>query len=255
MNESNPYQRRTLSADVRNPFRIALAFVRVTKDIRNTYEGAIVEMAFARSRFTRRWARWERVIATMCESPLARKAFQERLRLGTIPFAKLKELPEGTLGKTLSIHMLAAGLDANLIQVPVDADDSSYLLAHLYETHDIWHVVSGCGNDEIGEIAVGAFYAAQIPAPFFVFLLAIGLLNTAFSRPMQLPDRLEGFAKAYLAGRRAKPLFGVDWPLLWDKPLCEVRRSLGIDPAPVYPGQPVFMTIPEPEVHSATAAE
>jgi ubiquinone biosynthesis protein COQ4 len=255
MNNQNPYKRRELSHEVRNPLRVALAFWRVTKDIRNTYEGAIVEMAFARARFTRRWARWDDVIATMSENPRSRKAFQERLRLGPIPFKELEKLPDGTLGRTLAIHMLAAGLDANLIKVPVDADDASYLLAHLYETHDIWHVVSGCGNDEIGEIAVGGFYAGQIPAPFFVFLLAIGLLNTAFSRPAQLPDRLEGFAKAYLAGRRAQALFGTDWTALWDKPLSDVRRSLGIDPKPVYPGEPVFEVMPKAREEAAVAAE
>lgn len=251
---NSPYKRKELSHEVRNPLRVLLAFWRVTKDIRNTYEGAIVEMAFARSRFTRRWARWDEVIAKLRETPRSDSAFRDRLRLPPIPFKDLEKLPDGTLGKTLAVHMLAAGLDANLIKVPVEEDDASYLLAHLYETHDIWHVVSGCGNDEVGEIAVGGFYAGQVPAPFFVFLLAIGFLNTAFSRPAQLPDRLEGFARAYLAGRRADALFGTDWTTLWTRPLSEVRRALGIEPDPVYPGQPVFVRAPA-TTNAVAAAE
>ncbi len=35
------------------------------------------------------------------------------------------------------------------------------MLNHLYQTHDIWHVVTGWGNDLPGEVGLGGFYSAQ----------------------------------------------------------------------------------------------
>jgi ubiquinone biosynthesis protein Coq4 len=216
-----------------------LALWRVTRDLQNTYEAGIVEIAFARWRLARRFARWDRVIADICRDPGVREAFEQRCPLGWIDVDALAKLPRGTLGRVFATHLRANGLDPNLIQIPVE-DDVSYLLQHLYQTHDVWHVVSGCGNDEPGEFAVGGFYAAQLGAPFFAFLLGLAFFNTAFAKPLQLRPRLEGLAKGYLAGQMAKPLFGTDWTELWAVPLEEVRRDLGLDPHPAYAGKGVL---------------
>lgn len=223
------------SAKPRNLLRVMLALWRVTRDLQNTYEAGIVEIAFARWRPARRFARWDEVIADIRRDPGIREAFEQRRALGWIDVDALATLPEGTLGRVFATHLRANGLDPNLVQIPVE-DDVSYLLQHLYQTHDVWHVVSGCGNDEPGEFAVGGFYAAQLGAPFFAFLLALAFLNTAFAKPLQLRPRLEGLAKGHLAGKAAKPLFGTDWTELWAVPLEEVRRSFDIEPHPSYPG-------------------
>jgi ubiquinone biosynthesis protein COQ4 len=229
-------QRYAYSHRVRNPFRVLLATWRVLRDMQNTHEAGIVELAFARSRPMRRFARWDRVIARMSEShPQVRAAFESRRRLGWIDVDRLASLPEGTLGRVFATHVRANGLDPNLVDIPVE-DDASYLLAHLFETHDIWHVVTGCGTDEPGEFAVGGFYAAQTEAPFFAFLLGLVFLNTAFSRPQHFRERLEGLARGFLAGRKARPLFGTDWASLWNVPIETVRQGLGIEPDPRYAG-------------------
>jgi ubiquinone biosynthesis protein COQ4 len=225
------------SPRVRNPLRIALALWRVVRDLRNTYEAGIVEMAFARSRRMRRFARWDQMIARLSEQhPQVRAAFRERRRLGWIDVEALSRLPQGTFGRVFADHLRANGLDPNLVDVPVE-DDASYFLAHAFETHDIWHVVSGCGNDEPGEFAVAGFYAAQTEASFFAFLLGLAFLNTAFAKPDQLRERMEGLARGFLAGRQARPLFGTDWAALWSTPIEDVRRDLGIDPHPLYAGR------------------
>lgn len=222
---------------VRNPFRVPLALWRSIRDIRNTYEAGIVEMWFARSRVMRRVARWDHTIVRMTEEhPQVRAAFEKRLRLGWIDVDALARLPKGTLGRVYADHLRANGLDPNLVDIPVK-DDASYLLAHSFETHDIWHVVTGCGNDEPGEFAVGGFYAAQYEAPFFAFLLGLAFLNTAFSRPEQFRVRMEGLTRGYFAGARARPLFGTDWASLWNVPIERVRQDLGLDPHPHHAGK------------------
>lgn len=221
---------------VRNPLRVLLAMWRTMRDIQNTYEAGIVEIWFARSRRLRRFARWDRVIARMKEEhPKVRSAFENRLRLGWIDLDALSRLPRGTLGRVFADHLRACGLDPNLVDIPVE-DDSSYFLAHAYETHDIWHVVAGCGNDEPGEFAVAGFYAAQTRAPFFAFLLGLVLFNTAFFKADQFHERMQGLARGFLAATRARPLFGTDWASLWNVPIEQVRKDLDIDPHPEYAG-------------------
>jgi ubiquinone biosynthesis protein Coq4 len=232
--EANTY---AYSSRVRNPFRVALAIWRVVRDIRNTSEAAIVEIAFARSRVMRRFAGWEGVIARMIEAhPELASAFRDRPRLGWIDVAALAQLREGTLGRVYAEHLQSNGLDPNLVDIP-DEDDPSYFLQHLFESHDIWHVVTGCGTDEAGELAVGGFYVAQTDAPFFAFLLGLIFLNTAFSKPGQLQDRLRGLSRGYLAGREARPLFGVDWSSRWSVPIEDVRTSLDLPAQPTYSGE------------------
>lgn len=221
---------------VRNPLRVLLAVWRTIRDIQNTYEAGIVELWFARSRRLRRFARWDQMIARMSKThPKVRSAFENRLRVGWIDVDELARLPEGTLGRVFADHLRAHGLDPNLVDVPVE-DDASYFLAHAYETHDIWHVVTGCGNDEPGEFAVAGFYVAQTEAPFFAFLLGVVMFNTAFFKQDQFRERMQGLALGFLAGTRAQPLFGTDWVSLWSVPIEQVRQDLGIDPHPHYAG-------------------
>ena len=105
----------------------------------------------------------------------------------------------------------------------------AWLLRHLYGTHDVWHVATGWGNDETGEVGLGAFYLGQLEAPFFVFLLALLMLNTVFVAPSTLRDRMDALAAGYAHGRQTPPLFGTDWEALWALPLDEVRRRLGLE--------------------------
>lgn len=232
---SSPPGTYAYSGRVRNPFRVLLALWRVSRDLRSTTEAGIVEIAFARSRLARRFARWEGVIRELSQDPGARQAFARRQRLGWVDVDRLSTLPAGTLGRVFATHLTANGLDPNLVDLSVE-DDASFLLAHLYETHDIWHVVTGCGNDEPGEFAIGGFYAAQTGAPFFAFLLGIAFFNTAFVKPQDFRARMEGLARGYLSGRKARPLFGTDWSSLFEVPLEDVRRGLDLELHPLYAG-------------------
>jgi ubiquinone biosynthesis protein Coq4 len=173
----------------------------------------------------------EPIVRQLKLRPAAATGFTVRPRLGVISLAELQKLPTGSLGRVYSDHMIASGLDPGFFpQIPV-ANDADYLRMHLYETHDLWHVVSGFGTDVAGELGLQALYAAQLPLGSFApALLSAGLLNAALFERVDLPQRLEQIARGWTMGKSAHTLIGVDWSKLWSMPLETVRANLGIVP-------------------------
>jgi ubiquinone biosynthesis protein COQ4 len=212
----------------RNPFRYLLALWRLTRDPSATGEAAIVEVGFARSRLGRRFARWQVLEGELAADPRTAGALARQIRLGPIDLEALARLPEGTLGRILAEHCRRRQLDPNLVHIPLE-EAGDFVLAHLFETHDVWHVVTGWGNDELGEVGLGGFYLAQFGLPFFGFLFALILLNSVFFAAGTLRPRLDAFVAGYAMGRDAEPLFGVEWADLWDLPLDRLRERLGLD--------------------------
>ena len=211
----------------RNPFRYLLALWRAVRDPSDTHEVAIVEMGFARSRLGRRFARWEEVLEALRRDPRTAPALRDRRPCQTIDLEMLGRLPEGTLGHVFSDHCRARGLNPNLGYLP-PGSEVDWMLHHLVQTHDVWHVVSGWGNDEIGEYGLGAFYVAQMAAPtFFGFLLALAALSTVLRR-RPFGAFMEAIVAGYDMGKRAEPLFGADWSTLWALPLGDVRTRFGV---------------------------
>ena len=103
-------------------------------------------------------------------------------------------------------------------------------MAHLFETHDLWHVATGWGNDEIGEVGLGGFYLAQLGLPLIAIMLVLILVNTVTRRPTTLRERMDALVAGYQMGKAASPLFGLRWDELWSKPLAELRSELRLDP-------------------------
>jgi len=164
--------------------------------------------------------------------PRGALAIHDKPRLA-IDLDALSRLPPGTLGRTFADHMRANGLDPAAIPTLASSDDLEFVRAHLYETHDVWHVVTGFGTDVAGELGLQAFYAAQAPGGLPMMLLAMGFLNTALYAMSEREARLDAIARGWDMGRRAKPLFGVRWSDGWERPLDEVRRELGVAPGEV----------------------
>jgi ubiquinone biosynthesis protein Coq4 len=157
------------------------------------------------------------------------RALEERPRLSVV-LIELRKLPRGTLGREYAEHMIENGLDpASIPSLPAN-DRFAYIRAHLYETHDVWHVVTGFGTDVAGELGLQAFYLAQMPARLSVALVAGGLLNALFFHFDERDARMDAITRGWLLGKRAKPLFGVRWDELWSTPLDEVRKLLALEP-------------------------
>jgi ubiquinone biosynthesis protein COQ4 len=173
--------------------------------------------------------------AFFARDPGGADAIRTRPRIGKLDLKALAAMPAGTLGQAFGRHMLDAGLDPSALPDLPSSTDLEFLDAHLYETHDVWHVVTGFGTDVAGELGLQAFYLAQFPARLSLAILSGGLLNTLVgSGGAMFADRdrrMDAIAAGWLMGRAARPFFGVRWGEMWDRPLDEVRRELKVTPA------------------------
>jgi len=216
----------------KNPFRYALAvwrFLRSDTDDNIIPEVAIIEIGFARSRFGRRLARWEVVLDRLRNDPETALAIAERRVGDPIDLEFLESLEEGSLGQVFAEHCRNRGINPNLIDVPIE-QESDWLLNHLFQSHDIWHVLTGWSNDEVGEVGLAGFYCGQLGSPpFFVFLLSLIFLKKVMRKNNDLDEHISALCSGYRSGRAAKPLFGMDWSTRWNLPLDEQRLSLKID--------------------------
>jgi ubiquinone biosynthesis protein COQ4 len=155
------------------------------------------------------------------------RAFADKHRI-VVSIPTLRKLPEGTLGRALAEHMIAANLDPRSIPTLPSSTDMDYFRAHLYETHDIWHVVTGFGTDFVGELGLQGFYLSQIPSPLPSLLLAVGFLRSAIYDHALAEPLVEEIVRGWTLGRATPPLFGARWDELWELPLAEVRRRVGM---------------------------
>lgn len=159
----------------------------------------------------------------------------------------LRELPEGSLGRAYLAFMEEAGLNAgDLIEaeeaatvVPEALDPERRWLADRgRDSHDLWHVLTGYGRDEAGEVALLAFTYATYPNPG----IALILLAAVLIGPKTLAFRWERYLwQAWRRGRAAKLQFAPyeEWLSL---PLDEARRGAGIiPPAVAHPGEGIVV--------------
>jgi ubiquinone biosynthesis protein COQ4 len=156
------------------------------------------------------------------------RSIEERHRLPRIDLQALRALPEGTLGREFAEHMLRNNLDPSALPDLPSPDRISFFRAHLYETHDIWHVVTGYHTDLVGELALQGFYLAQIPGPLPALLIAVGFLRSALVDFELTSPFMDALVNGYRMGKESKPLFGVHWDEWWTRPIEDVRKDLGI---------------------------
>jgi len=213
----------------RNPLRIARATLGLVRDLGATRDATILEDAFSRSPWLRRYAGWGRVVERLMPGEWSREKLQGLPRLPDLDLDELLATCEpGSLGHALATHMKRCGLNPNIFRPARVETPEDYAIVHITETHDIWHVVTGFGNDEPGEIGVVAFYCSHTGAPIFILLLAIALLNTALYNHDKTNERFDALVEGWNAGRRARNLFGIDWTTQWHRPIDDMRRELDL---------------------------
>lgn len=179
--------------------------------------------------------------------PAGARALDEKRRLAPDTRALLA-LPSGSLGHEFARHFTENGLDdKNLPAVAAGVqrpqgkwgEELRFIRAHIYETHDVWHVITGFGVDVAGELGLQAFCAAQTKYPLPTLLLGLGLLNTAIFCLEDSTNRMEAISAGWQMGRHAQPLFGHDWSEYWETPLDDVRRQFDVTPYSEWGGAPL----------------
>ncbi|MCP3105125.1 Coq4 family protein [Myxococcus sp. K15C18031901] len=184
-----------------------------------------------------------RMVERLMRHPDTAQALVDRPRVGRLHLPELRALPEDTLGRVFADHLTANGLDPDALPSRQAHTDEEYVRAHLLESHDVWHVLTGFGTDVAGELGLQAFALAQVGSPFALGILTGGLANTLLYAFSEREARMRALTRGWVLGHRARPLFGVPWRRYWASPLEEVRARLGVDLASVD-------TLLPPEAHA-----
>jgi len=175
----------------------------------------------------------------LSSNPQGARAIRDRVRLGRIDLERLSALPEGTLGREFALFLTERGLTPETLTDQAQEVDE-YISTHLYETHDIWHVVTNFDTDIEGEIGLQAFYLAQHPweklAPI---TMGVAMFKAALSDEVHPTALLEALVAGWRMGKQAEPLFGLDWAERWEQPLSALRREF--DVAPLRPQAPKLL--------------
>jgi ubiquinone biosynthesis protein Coq4 len=175
----------------------------------------------------------ERFIARVSLHEQGRAALTTLRRLGTITVRDLEGHAPGTLGHAYREHLTRGHIVPEALPVLPSPDARAYLLAHVYECHDLWHVVTGFGTSLSDEMGLQAFSTAQGPTKGPWAIVTAGFLHTLLYDLDHKDAHLRAVARGWLLGRRARMLWGVDWRARLATPLVEVRNELHIDLAGV----------------------
>ncbi|MEM8782144.1 MAG: Coq4 family protein [Planctomycetota bacterium] len=163
------------------------------------------------------------------QQPGCAEIIEERyLRNAAYDMDMMRQLPEGTLGREFAHHLDLYDFDPQYYQVNEVKDDATYVLARIRETHDIWHVVTGFYPTPIGEIGIKAVELAQVRRPMAAVLCAGAVLRYMLRTPQRFGDLLLAISAGYQMGLHAKPLLAQKWEQMWDRPVEDIRRDMGI---------------------------
>lgn len=204
------------------PFRAAVALLRLMKDPNS------LDQVFALANALATPAVLRSLLAAFERDPIAKAALTQRLRVQLPPLSELAELAPGSLGFEFAAVMKRRGLDPGSIPRLKADTPERWVVAHVYDTHDIWHIVTGFDTDIEGEVGLVAFYLAQLPNPLHRALLAGAVTRLWLLEPDHTAVRLQAIAAGWTLGRRARSILGIDWNALWAEPISEVRSSLRI---------------------------
>lgn len=154
--------------------------------------------------------------------------------------AFLATLPAGSLGRAYDDFVGRENLSPEtLVEASTVGEDSwdtwgdrerIRFAERLRDQHDLEHVVTGYGRDEIGETELLAFDLGQSTSLGLAVLAGLGWLEAE-------RDERRRIIAAFRRGRRSAWLPATDWENLIGLPLVDVRSVLGVGEPP-HPPEP-----------------
>jgi ubiquinone biosynthesis protein COQ4 len=147
----------------------------------------------------------------------------------------LASLPPGTFGRVYHDFLAEQNLSAqglvdisrnSLGSTPDDGSDRYYIGQRLRDIHDLFHVLSGLGRDELGEACVLAFSYPHQGTRSFAVIASTGAFVLA--RRFRHPGVVGAIWQAYQLGKRARWIPALPLEDLLTRDLIELRRELNI---------------------------
>ncbi len=149
---------------------------------------------------------------------------------------RLKKLPENTVGRAYVAFMEREGLSAAGLVEESEKwwdhhekfdDDIDFLGCRFRDTHDLYHVLTGYGRDELGEISVLGFSHAHNGGFGNLFISYIGAWDLSKLAPEPHLVRAS-LREARRNGRAANALVTEDIVALLREPLADARERMNI---------------------------
>jgi ubiquinone biosynthesis protein Coq4 len=157
--------------------------------------------------------------------------WQTRFQTPRYDIEALLRLPADTLGGAYARHMRAHGLRPDYYREVTPRHRMQYLRERIHQTHDVWHLLTGFGMDEFGEVGLQGFYFAQFTNGQAAIIGAAAILKSVLrARVGDLEKHVDAFCQGYCAGKRAESLLAVKWEELWTETLENVRQRYRIEP-------------------------
>jgi len=175
--------------------------------------------------------------------PEAAPLLASRFIAEPLSLERLAECAPGTLGHAYRRFVIDNGLEQNLgrnyrkfneeLTASGKLDrlppDLSYMMVRGFQIHDFLHVLTGYEATNWGELALAAFYLAQLRFPYHAMRVAVTTAHMAFVRPGLIVDAMDAFVDGWSFGRSASNLNFERWEDELDTPLEVLRARMKLN--------------------------
>jgi ubiquinone biosynthesis protein COQ4 len=153
----------------------------------------------------------------------------------------LASLPVGSFGRTYHDFMREENLSAqglvdlsveSGLAMPDDGSDRHFIGRQIRDMHDLFHVLSGYGRDELGEVCVLAFSYPHQGTRSFAIIATLGAL--VLRKRLKVSGVLGAALQAWRHGRAAKWILVQPMESLLTQDLATLRQQLRIKPPSRY---------------------
>jgi ubiquinone biosynthesis protein COQ4 len=198
------------------------AFRKLIADPADPLHGPIFQMCAEHSllrKVTRRLERHGEGRRLLAERP--------RLNASVVSLEAMAAHPPRSFGHAYATYFAANGISLFAPPaLPVETNQD-YLATRLREVHDVLHVVTGYGTDDIGELELQWFNLGNVgwgPLPFIMFVAFF--VTGRIKKFGGLWSVCKRAYAAYRRGRRSRTLASVMWEDYWHLPVRDVRALL-----------------------------
>lgn len=106
--------------------------------------------------------------------------------------------------------------------------DMSYMMVRGTQLHDFMHVLTGYGATIHGELALAAYYLAQIRFPYHAMRLAVTMAHTALIVPKGVTPSMDAFVDGWQYGRMSRNINFAKWEERLAEPLSGLQAEMGL---------------------------
>jgi ubiquinone biosynthesis protein COQ4 len=153
---------------------------------------------------------------------------------------RLRAMPQNSLGRAYLEFVESQDLSAEgLVSASEEAPRFEYLDAQeqwmgnrLRDIHDLQHVLTGYGRDELGELCLLSFMTTQTPNRGISFIVFMGRRQYRRAAPELPVDAC--VAEGRDIARAAQWLPAIDWEQRLHEPLQALREELGLQAPRLY---------------------